>query len=225
MLPILLGFWSQGWLVHPGYLKARPSPTAEISSRRLALRNTSVSVHSLISFNAGGAWSTLKAPSSDSEGQPISCGNGCSLHLHDMTFQEHFVPFYSYDKAVGIIMAAGNVGQRLSYKAEESNTYLSRDGGLSWSEVRKGVHIYEFGNHGAVLVMASVNSETNQVIYSLDEGKTWQTLAFGFGALQCDQHPHRANSCVYRFRGLWQSRTAGCHLSHWFWCPWLARVP
>lgn len=158
------------------YLKARPSPTAEISSRRLALRNTSVSVHSLISFNAGGAWSTLKAPSSDSEGQPISCGNGCSLHLHDMTFQEHFVPFYSYDKAVGIIMAAGNVGQRLSYKAEESNTYLSRDGGLSWSEVRKGVHIYEFGNHGAVLVMASVNSETNQVIYSLDEGKTWQPL-------------------------------------------------
>ena len=158
------------------YLKARPSPKAEVLSRRLSLRNSSVSVHSLISFNAGGAWSTLKAPYIDSELKPIQCEAGCSLHLHDMTFQEHFVPFYSYDKAVGIIMAAGNVGQRLSYKAEESNTYLSRDGGLTWLEVRKGVHIYEFGNHGAVLVMASVNSETNQVIYSLDEGITWQTL-------------------------------------------------
>ena len=225
MLPILLGFWSQGWLVHPGYLKARPSPTAEISSRRLALRNTSVSVHSLISFNAGGAWSTLKAPSSDSEGQPISCGNGCSLHLHDMTFQEHFVPFYSYDKAVGIIMAAGNVGQRLSYKAEESNTYLSRDGGLSWSEVRKrSPHLWVWQSWSCVgHGLGQFRDQPGDLFPGWREDLA--TLAFGFGALQCDQHPHRANSCVYRFRGLWQSRTAGCHLSHWFWCPWLARVP
>lgn len=34
----------------------------------------------------------------------------------------------------------------------------------------EGVHIYEFGNHGAVLVMAEVNQATNMVIYSLDEG-------------------------------------------------------
>eukprot|EP00438_Fugacium_kawagutii_P026610 Skav213736 [mRNA] locus=scaffold2563:358062:361340:+ [translate_table: standard] len=117
------------------YLKARPT-ASQLSSRRLAPK--SVSIHSLISFNAGGAWGTLTPPRTDSLNQPIACGKGCSLHLHDMTFQDHFVPFYSYDKAVGIIMAAGNVGQRLSYQAEESNTYLSRDGGLSWSEVRKG---------------------------------------------------------------------------------------
>ncbi|CAJ1446689.1 unnamed protein product [Effrenium voratum] len=112
----------------------------------------------------------------DSVGNPISCSKNCSLHLHDATFQDHFVPFYSYDKAVGIIMAAGNVGSHLSYNAEDSNTYLSRDGGLTWSEVRKGVYIYEFGNHGAVLVMAAVNSPTDSAIYSLDEGKTWQSV-------------------------------------------------
>ncbi|CAJ1350329.1 unnamed protein product [Effrenium voratum] len=155
------------------YLKARPSPT--LSQRRLAER-PALSVQSVISFNVGGAWSKLKPPSKDSVGNPISCSKNCSLHLHDATFQDHFVPFYSYDKAVGIIMAAGNVGSHLSYNAEDSNTYLSRDGGLTWSEVRKGVYIYEFGNHGAVLVMAAVNSPTDSAIYSLDEGKTWQSV-------------------------------------------------
>jgi len=158
------------------YLKARPNQDLRTARRLDPTPKSSVTVHSLISFNAGGAWSTLKAPEHDASGTPIHCPDGCSLHLHDMTFQDHFVPFYSYDKAVGIIMAAGNVGQRLSYKPVESNTYLSRDGGLTWSEVRKGVHIYEFGNHGAVLVMAEVNQATNMVIYSLDEGKSWKTL-------------------------------------------------
>lgn len=120
------------------YLKARPNQDLRTARRLDPTPKSSVTVHSLISFNAGGAWSTLKAPEHDASGTPIHCPDGCSLHLHDMTFQDHFVPFYSYDKAVGIIMAAGNVGQRLSYKPVESNTYLSRDGGLTWSEVRKG---------------------------------------------------------------------------------------
>ena len=45
----------------------------------------------------------------------------------------------------------------------------------------EGVHIYEFGNHGAVLVMAEVNQATNMVIYSLDEG----FLAGGFMKFLC----------------------------------------
>ena len=163
------------------YLKAlgQQAHTVSVSERRLAERRLAAarntSIHSVISFNVGGAWSPLKAPTHDALKRPVNC-SACSLHLHDTTFQEHFVPFYSYDKAVGIIMAAGNIGPSLSYKAEESNTYLSRDGGLNWQEVRKGVHIYEFGNHGAVLVMAAVNEETNKVIYSLDEGLSWNSL-------------------------------------------------
>ena len=187
MLPS--SFANSGWLEHGDYqvgesstmsqaeqsiryLKAR-SPI--LSQRRLALRNRSLSIHSLISFNVGGAWSKLKPPTHDADGKAIACKD-CSLHLHDTTFQDHFVPFYSYDKAVGIIMAAGNIGHSLSYRAEESNTYLSRDGGLTWSEVRKGVYIYEFGNHGAVLVLSQVNQPTKEVIYSLDEGLSWNSL-------------------------------------------------
>lgn len=34
------------------------------------------------------------------------------------------------------------------------NTYLSRDGGLTWQEVMKGSYIYELGDHGGLIVMA-----------------------------------------------------------------------
>jgi hypothetical protein len=57
--------------------------------------------------------------------------------------------------AIGIIIGCGNVGQYLSLKPDEVNTYLSRDGGLSWFEISKGSHIYEIGDHGGLIVMAS----------------------------------------------------------------------
>ena len=34
----------------------------------------------------------------------------------------------------------------------EVNTYLSRDGGLSWQETMVGPYIYEFGDHGGLVV-------------------------------------------------------------------------
>jgi hypothetical protein len=32
---------------------------------------------------------------------------------------------------------------------------MSRDGGLTWSEIRKGSHIYEISDHGGLILMAS----------------------------------------------------------------------
>jgi len=34
---------------------------------------------------------------------------------------------------------------------------MSRDGGLTWRTVRMGVHIYEIGDHGALIVIARKN--------------------------------------------------------------------
>jgi len=51
-------------------------------------------------------------------------------------------------------MATGNVGDFLSFRADEVNTYLSRDAGLSWFEVKKGSYIYELGDHGGLIIMA-----------------------------------------------------------------------
>ena len=78
----------------------------------------------------------------------------CSLHLHSVS-STNYGPFYSSENAIGMIIGTGNVGAYLSNRADEVNTYLSRDGGLKWFEVKKGSHIYEIGDHGGIIVLVS----------------------------------------------------------------------
>jgi len=61
------------------------------------------------------------------------------------------------------------------------NTYLSRDAGVTWEEVMKGPHIYEFGNHGGLIVVAKLASlgPTDEVYFSRDEGLCWEGPAWG----------------------------------------------
>ena len=74
-------------------------------------------------------------------------------------------------------MGVGNTNHQLDRQsAEELNTFLSRDGGLNWQEVRKGPHIYEIGDHGGLIVMAEKQNATNEIYYSWNEGKSWETL-------------------------------------------------
>tara|TARA_B100000780_G_scaffold190788_1_gene134329 strand:+ start:2294 stop:2713 length:420 start_codon:yes stop_codon:yes gene_type:complete len=68
-------------------------------------------------------------------------------------------------------MATGNLGDRLTPYASKTNTYLTRDGGLSWIEAAKGSHIYEFGDHGGIILMARDNVATQTLSYSWDHGK------------------------------------------------------
>lgn len=58
------------------------------------------------------------------------------------------------------------------------NTYLSRDGGRQWVELMKGSYIYEIGDHGGILLMASDEYTTNTLFYSWDEGDTWHSFTF-----------------------------------------------
>jgi oligoendopeptidase F len=53
----------------------------------------------------------------------------------------YFGPFYSAKSAIGLVVATGNVGEYLTSSADEVNTYLTRDGGISWIEVAKGNYI------------------------------------------------------------------------------------
>ena len=123
---------------------------------------------SQITFNKGGKWHDLKAPYKDSESKKYDCDPMCALHLHGVSGD--FPAFYSTETAVGIIIGNGNVGKYLSNNQEEISTFLSRDGGVVWTELRKGSHIYEIGNHGAIILMAREHFPTNNILYSLDEG-------------------------------------------------------
>jgi hypothetical protein len=56
------------------------------------------------------------------------------------------------------------------------NTYLSRDGGLTWREIMKGSHIYELGDHGGLIVMAPNAVQTTEIFYSFNEGETFHSM-------------------------------------------------
>lgn len=53
---------------------------------------------------------------------------------------------------------------------------MSRDGGLNWRGLRQGVHIYEIGDHGAIIVIAQKGEPTNYIEFSWDEGESWEKL-------------------------------------------------
>lgn len=131
-------------------------------------------VKTKISFNKGGSWEEIKAPNRDVNGKLYDCESDCFLNLYGVSGS--YAPFYSVDSASGLIMANGNVGQYLSNDVDEISTFLSRDGGFTWFEVRKGSHIYEIGDHGALIVIANDQHPTDMVQYSWDEGLTWQDL-------------------------------------------------
>lgn len=86
--------------------------------------------------------------------------DGCSLHLEIYSHMGMLAPVYSTEKAVGIVLGTGNMGEKLTDNDSQKSLYLSRDGGLNWKTVRIGHHIYEIGDHGAIIVIAQKNVPT-----------------------------------------------------------------
>ena len=86
--------------------------------------------------------------------------------------------FYSIESAPGIIVATGNVGAHLNFHQDADCTYLSRDGGSTWTDVAPYTAIYEIGSSGGTIVMAKHLSEgpTSEVQFSLDQGACFHTI-------------------------------------------------
>ncbi|KIM23060.1 hypothetical protein M408DRAFT_28180 [Serendipita vermifera MAFF 305830] len=75
-------------------------------------------------------------------------------------------------------MGVGNVGKvRSPYR--DSDMFLTRNGGLTWEGVHKGTHIWETGDSGSILVMASDEGPVNHIKYSTDDGAHWTEYNFG----------------------------------------------
>lgn len=73
-------------------------------------------VKTYITHNKGGKWELIKAPESSRSGKSIKCyvEDGCSLHLEIYSHMGELSPVYSTEKAVGIVLGTGNVGNRLT---------------------------------------------------------------------------------------------------------------
>lgn len=134
-----------------------------------------------ISFNDGSEWAYLAPPAIDSEGKKYPCAGSllakCSLNLHGFTERPDYRDTFSSSSAVGVLIGVGNVGETLdSY--DNAATFLSTDGGLSWKEAVKGNYMWEFGDRGTILVLVKAVGSTNEILYSTDDGTTWEKYAF-----------------------------------------------
>jgi Sortilin, neurotensin receptor 3,/Sortilin, neurotensin receptor 3, C-terminal len=139
---------------------------------------------SMITHNDGAQWTLLPPPAKDSEGKSYSCGSDgkatdkCSLHLHGYTERRDPRDTFASASAIGLMFGVGNVGDSLGSKSEDSSTFFSRDGGISWKEVKKGNYLWKFGDQGSVLVLVEELKSTRVIYFSVDEGETWEEYQF-----------------------------------------------
>lgn len=136
---------------------------------------------SVITFDHGGSWTNLVAPTVDDEGQAINCKE-CYLHLSQKFNQLYpvtrSVPIMSSKSAPGVILASGVVGKTLK---GHPGVYISRDAGLTWKQILKNHYFFNMGDHGGVLVAVKYfksKGETREIVYSTDEGDKWSSYSF-----------------------------------------------
>lgn len=100
------------------------------------------------------------------------------IHLHSITEVNNVGPIFS-SPAPGLVMGNGNTGKYLK-RFLDSNLYVSDDAGRTWIEGPKGPHKYEFGDQGSILLAIkdsdSDEADVNELRYSLDHGKEWETV-------------------------------------------------
>ncbi|GMH44817.1 hypothetical protein BSKO_12769 [Bryopsis sp. KO-2023] len=140
-----------------------------------------------ISYDGGASWQKIPAPTSFNHKEECDKCNGvkdCFLNLH-MASSWHWdflsnPALYTHSNAPGVMMASGIVSPVGSgmHPNEGTCTWLSTDGGVSWQDVGAGAQIYEYGDHGGILIMAKYTSEgpTSEVRFSVDDGKCWERI-------------------------------------------------
>uniref|UniRef100_A0A6B2EKV3 Sortilin-related receptor n=1 Tax=Phlebotomus kandelakii TaxID=1109342 RepID=A0A6B2EKV3_9DIPT len=137
---------------------------------------------SVITFDHGASWRPITAPTVDDEGQFINCTKDCSLHLSQKFSQLYPVTrsptIMSSKSAPGVIMASGTVGKSLK---GHPGVFISRDAGVTWKQILKNYHFFNFGDHGGILVAVKYfksKGETLEILYSTDEGEKWHSKPF-----------------------------------------------
>jgi hypothetical protein len=136
-------------------------------------------LQSRITHNDGATWRPLTPPSKDSLGRKYDCTKtSCSLQLHGYTERRDPSATYGSPSAVGVMIAVGNVGEELA-TYDESDVFITRDGGFTWEEVHKDAHMWEFGDAGSIIVLVNDEVPVDHVLYTTNQGKSWRSYAFG----------------------------------------------
>ncbi|KAJ1734517.1 vacuolar protein sorting/targeting protein PEP1 [Coemansia biformis] len=137
-----------------------------------------------VSFDDGARWRFLQPPERGPDGSRYGCSRdghktgACALHLHSVTSSRTPGRVFGAPAAPGVVLAMGSVGSHLE-KRHSCDMFLSRDGALSWTAVRKGAHHAQLADAGAAIVLAVADEDTDKATYSLDGGSSWQTASLG----------------------------------------------
>ncbi|KAI8640138.1 hypothetical protein BD408DRAFT_445362 [Parasitella parasitica] len=135
-------------------------------------RDKKKKVRTMISWDDGGIWQPLQPPNK------FDCATKeCSLNLHSRSDIHGPGAIYSASGAPGLAIGVGNVGASMN-DYTESDTFLTRDGGHTWSLIQEGEHLYEFGDQGSILVLINDEKPVNELLYSWDQGETWHFYEF-----------------------------------------------
>lgn len=130
-----------------------------------------------ISYNKGGRWHPIRAPTKDYSGQVRNCvPPRCSLHLQ-FSIRRSAV-FYSSSSSPGLIIALGNLGSYLGQRP--ISMYISHDGGYTWKATPFRYVQYTALDHGSVIVAAGYDTSTSGsfIYYSCNGGIDWIKLKF-----------------------------------------------
>eukprot|EP01065_Artemidia_motanka_P012419 TRINITY_DN16832_c0_g1_i1.p1 TRINITY_DN16832_c0_g1~~TRINITY_DN16832_c0_g1_i1.p1 ORF type:complete len:980 (+),score=266.13 TRINITY_DN16832_c0_g1_i1:76-3015(+) len=122
-------------------------------------------------------WEPLKV--SDQLCSNTESGHNCHLHLHGVaSHQEWISGLVSKWDSPGVIMASGNVGQKLDIDGNDIGVFFSDDAGISWKRVASGAHAYDWLNFGGFIVMAEVKAPTRFLKVSDDMGQSFHSVQF-----------------------------------------------
>ena len=103
-----------------------------------------------------------------------------SLHLHSVTNMANVGKVFS-SFAPGLVMGVGNTGHDLR-PYDEGNLWVSDDAGRTWSLGLEEAHKFEFGDSGSVLLAIYDEGPTNEIRWSVNHGKVWNTTKLGDGS-------------------------------------------
>ncbi|KAK3094823.1 hypothetical protein FSP39_006724 [Pinctada imbricata] len=142
-----------------------------------------------ISYDKGGTWQLLKPP----ENLKSTCKDPkeCHLNLHLVYSNTYFrIPgVVTKKEAPGLILAHGVVGETL-YDGMITNVFTSRDGGISWNQAPfKGyyhLNILDQGSAVTAILQNNPDNMTNAVLFSCDEGASWQNYTFSSQKMYVD---------------------------------------
>lgn len=127
----------------------------------------------MITLDKGKSWRRIKLI--DSNNEAVACQE-CYLNLYG--YSSEIPQILVSEDRPGLVLSNGNAGKYLNSSYSSANLYLSVDGGLSWKEVKKGLHTFIVSDNGSFLVISKFKYPTNFIEYSADEGETWEKVTF-----------------------------------------------